>query len=606
MIAAPARKTKHTPLRSGLLCAVILSTFHAVSPAHAQLELLDKALDKATGTRVEVHSVFNPPPALGYAPLRIVGTNGGTQDANWDFTFRNVSNNYRSEHSHTSHFALPVAGRSTQSALFLCPMMVDYGSSGYSNNTRIDIAIANTGYGRITETAHNQRMEKGPEIAIGAEFSIDALNKEVRKRTSSSSRSGGRSIFGSQFEPSELPDSWLGFTGFDYVMISGTEWQKLRPTVQRALVDWVRLGGQLHVYLSSGVQASSLGLSDVRTMGRSALGLGAVSLFEWNGVSLPASETVARYVAQPGRADSLTSEHATSNNWPLLASLGERSFASWQVILFLIVFGILIGPVNLYMLAPSGKRHRLFVTTPLLSLGASLLMGGLILWQDGTGGEGRRFAAIQLAPTDAAAYIAQEQVCRTGVLFSTGFEVSQPALIEPLALPDTPWVKLKNNHKGQSAQLTQSGLQRSGNYFQSRAEQGQVLRAAVSTRARLELKKGAAEDSAPILVSALGFTVEDVFYADAKGGVWMLKEPLATGQSATLVKSDAAAQRTLWEKATQPAAASLRYDLRVAALNQRSFFTARAKAAPGFILDTLPSIRWQDDQILVFGPVAQP
>jgi hypothetical protein len=131
-----------------------------------------------------------------------------------------------------------------------------------------------------------------------------------------------------------------------------------------------------------------------------------------------------------------------------LALLGTRSFASWQVLVFLVIFGVLVGPVNLFVLAPAGKRHKLFITTPLLSIGASIVMVGLILIQDGTGGTGRRFIAINLQPDEAAAYVTQEQISRTGVLFGTGFEMKQPVLIEPVALPDTPWVKLKStNHQ---------------------------------------------------------------------------------------------------------------------------------------------------------------
>ena len=38
----------------------------------------------------------------------------------------------------------------------------------------------------------------------------------------------------------------------------------------------------------------------------------------------------------------------------------------------------------------------------------------------------------------------------------------------------------------------------------------------------------------------------------------------------------------------------------------RTTFLAAAKAAPGFVLDTLPSVRWEQDHVLVFGTLAQP
>ena len=159
---------------------------------------------------------------------------------------------------------------------------------------------------------------------------------------------------------------------------------------------------------------------------------------------------------------------------------------------------------------------------------------------------------------------------------------------------------------GQAVSLTQEGSERRGNFFQSRAEQGQVLRTVVSSRARLELKVGASPEDPPTLISALGFTVEELFYVDSAGKVWTLTAPLSTGQSATLTASDASAQRLRWEAMIEPAVDSLRTALKRSPRDQRSFFIAKAAKAPGFTLETLPSIRWEDDRVVVFGPVAQP
>jgi hypothetical protein len=340
-----------------------------------------------------------------------------------------------------------------------------------------------------------------------------------------------------------------------------------------------------------------------------------IKLIRWDGKSLDAGVTVGRYYGTQTRAQDITAGYSGLSTgsirkpvWELLNALGERNFASWQVVAFLVVFGILVGPVNLFVLAPSGRRHRLFITTPLLSVGASVLMVGIILTQDGTGGMGARLIAIDIQPEEAAAYVTQEQVSRTGVLLGGGFEVKQPALIEPLALPDTPWVKLKSNNNSQPAQLSQEGRLRGGNYFQSRAEQGQILRAVVSSRARLEMKTGLAADAAPEVISALGFTIDDLFYVNANGGVWRAKGTLATGQQVKLTKSDSSTLRSILEDPIKLSGGHTRSRL-MGMINgtlPRSTFFAIAKAAPGFAIDTLPSIRWQQDRVLVFGSLAQP
>lgn len=580
--------------------------------AQAQKRIADEELDRATGTRVQVRSVFDPLPPSGYAPMRVVATNGASRDGRWLFSFHSQTSNYRGQNKHGSSFALDMPARSTQSALMLVPLAVAYGDRSYGNDSHaLRLEISDTGFESKTHHDHDGRVGEFPAVAISAalaEYSIAGLNKEVQsKRSGSTSYYGGRAdLFGSQFEPEDLPDSWLGFSGFDYVLLASTDWQKLKPQVRRALLEWVRLGGKLHVFLSPGVTPAALGLPLVTSAGTKRLSLGTVQTFEWDGKKLSAFETVSRYWNTARRANDLTQGHSTLTDWPLLGQLGVRSFASWQVMVFLVVFGVLVGPVNLFVLAPAGRRHKLFVTTPLLSVGASVVMVVIILFQDGTGGVGRRFIAVNLEPEDAAAYVTQEQVSRTGVLFGAGFQMKQPALVEPVAMPASPWAKLKSDSFSQPADLTQEGRERRGNYFQSRAEQGQLLRAVVPTRARVELKAGAGPEDAPVLISALGFTVEELYYVDAAGAKWKLAEPLSTGQSATLVKSDVSMTNPWIKAALAPAEEDLLREINNAASGNRAFFVAKAAKAPDFVLETLPAIRWQQDQILVFGPVAQP
>lgn len=590
-----------------LLGALLLGA----TAAHAQKNIANEELDPLTGTRVQVRSVFDPLPPSGYAPMRIVATNGTGRNARWGFDFHSQTQHYR-QNAHRSSFALDVPARSTQSALFMVPLAVDYGDRSVSVSSHLlRVDFSGTGFDVGSKYEHESRVTGRAALALSetlAEFSITQLNKEMESRLRSSSGGyyGGPVTFGSRFEVSDLPDSWLGYSGFDIILLSSIDCQKLKPAVKRALLEWVRVGGALHVYLSPGVSASSLGLPEVTDAGSKAVSLGKIAVIGWDGKTLPARETINRYWGEKARMESLRSDHATSGSWPLLSLLGTRSFASWQVIVFLVVFGMLVGPVNLFVLAPAGRRHKLFVTTPLLSIGASLVMVALILLQDGIGGSGRRFVAIDLEPDEAAAYVTQEQVSRTGVLLGAAFEMKQPVLIEPLTMPDTPWAKLKNTNNVQPADLTQDGRERRGNFFQSRAEQGQVLRAAVSTRARLELKAGAAPDAAPTLISALGFTVEELFYTDASGAHWRLEKPLSTGQSATLVITDAKTKIPWLADAVNPAVDSLRNSLNNSTTNRRSFFIAKARSAPDFTLDTLSSIRWEDDRIVVFGPVTQP
>ena len=231
----------------------------------------------------------------------------------------------------------------------------------------------------------------------------------------------------------------------------------------------------------------------------------------------------------------------------------------------------------------------------------------VILFQDGTGGMGARFVAIELQPADTTALVTQEQVSRTGVLLSGAFETKQAALIEPVCMAERPWVKLHPGHTSQKVLLTQNGAVRSGSFFQSRAEQGQILRAAVSTRARIERKAGTAPGAPPTLISALGFSVSQLFYIDENGETWKSATSLASGSEVTLAKCDIKELRLVWDAAVEPASTRLRQALESpAGTLQRGHFFAEAAEAPGFTLDTLSAIDWETDRVALFGRVATP
>ena len=580
--------------------ALLLSAMLMGAPAQGQQRIVDESLDERDGSRIEIRSVFDPLPSSGYAPLRIVATNGSGRDAVWHVEFNSQTQDYRNNNVHRSEVNLSLPARSTQTALFLAPLAVDYGdSSGYGQSGHV-FSGSVTGPVVRSFSSYSNRNAGFPAIAISktlADGSLDRLNDELeRKQKAVSSPSRGDQVFGSRFVPADLPEDWLAFSGFDYLMLTDTDWQSLRPGSRNALLQWVRLGGRLHFYVTK-LPANGLPAND------KAFSLGQIETLTWNGRSIPADETVARYWQGVERLEQLRLEHTRDSDWGPLAALGKRSFNSWQVIVFLVLFGVLVGPVNLYILAPSGRRHRLFLTTPLLSLGASLAMVGIILLQDGIGGIGARIVFINVEPAETTAYVTQKQTSRTGVLLGAGFELKQPALVEPLALPASDWVKLKTTHDSQPVNLTLQATSRGGNFFQSRTEQAQMIRAAVSTRARLEVLPGATPDAPPTLVSALGFTLDELYYAGPDGKMWMLKSPLTTGQKAELTVVEPGQMRAWWYKQS----ADLQNDsLEKLVDSLPNHFFATAKSAPGFTQDTLSAIRWQEDKILVYGSVPPP
>ena len=138
----------------------------AASPARAQLSLANDMIDKGTGTRLELRAVFDPIPPTGHVPVRAVITSGSSRDSTWTFDFEKQSGGYNGQHSHSSSFSVGVPARSTQSALFLVPLVVDYGSSRGFGNASFTVSVGAGGFGSRRYSEHGEGIREFPSIAI--------------------------------------------------------------------------------------------------------------------------------------------------------------------------------------------------------------------------------------------------------------------------------------------------------------------------------------------------------------------------------------------------------------------------------------------------------
>ena len=305
----------------------------------------------------------------------------------------------------------------------------------------------------------------------------------------------------------------------------------------------------------------------------------------------------------PPLASSLRTD--TPGKWPLQDAFGSRDFNYLLFILVLVAFAIVVGPVNLFVFAKSGRRHRLFLTTPLISLGASALLVALILLQDGIGGRGTRVVLMEVRPdqNENTAYLWQEQFCRTGVLLGASFRLSEPAMLSPLPISASRWARVTDANDGGSCRYTLepagNALRAAGDWFQSRSEHGHALAAMIPTRGRIELAKAA---SPPAILSSFEFPLDRVVFADAAGKAWNAEnvQPGQTTVCTPLSEADHAA--FLRDQEALFAARNERNLDRVA--NRRDHFVAVSSRGPA--VETFHSIRWKSTTTVVTGPLLHP
>ena len=389
-----------------------------------------------------------------------------------------------------------------------------------------------------------------------------------------------------------LPTNWLGYSGLDVLMLTTEEWRSTAAASRQAILEWVRLGGKLTLYTDSGEKLSALNLPEANRS------FGSIRVDQWDGDKLAADKTIDKFRNDNQRASRLVEDF--DSGWGVQTGFPSKNFNSLLIVLLLIAFGVVVGPINLFVFAKAGRRHRLFITTPAISIIASVIIAVLILFADGLGGNGSRllFVDLETDPAENKAYIIQEQFSRTGVLMSSSFTVDDAnALISPVQLAESRWVQgNKGKHKF-------SGKSYSGEWFLSRSEQGQMIETVRPTRFRIELRRTADGDQPPELFSNVDFTLDSLHYLDNNGKAWKAKSATITAGQAIKLESVTRKDLTNWWKTNTVSFSSTNRE-RISKLSDRkgSFF-ALSEDVEFAATDTLESIDWKNDRMVVYGTV---
>ncbi|HEX2853660.1 MAG TPA: hypothetical protein VHO24_10505 [Opitutaceae bacterium] len=472
-------------------------------------------------------------------------------------------------------------------------------------------------------------------------FAVSSSLEAVFRSRLASLVSGAPNI--STMDPAQLPADWRVWSSFSGVLLTTDEYAALDVARRSALRGWVALGGQL--CLSPGASAAPAGSGELTEK----LGAGViVTLAEPLAAASPAApaspgspsasdtekqrratmeaEIAARRAARaaglpipkPASTTAPAPSPAPEDLFPLgrdvklfestnglpdqsafeldpLRPLAEQvkegqAESSWLA-LFLVVFAIVVGPVNLFVFAPSHKRHRLFLTTPLIALAASILLALTILVQDGIGGTGMRQTLVVLLPGDNQTAVFQEQAARTGFLLGRAFALPEDVQLTSLPLHEPTW-------GGPETTFLREGSRVGGDWFRNRARQAHLLQRLVPTRGRVE-HVGTDPGGAPIVQSSLGTTLQDFVCLGDAGETWKTAE-LAPGRRVTLERGG-----TWLGSASGPLdpGGSLRFKqvFDAATQNVPDRWCARGTPSELAPIPTLESMRWQDGAVIYTG-----
>lgn len=568
------------------LAAMVCGLTHA----SAQEVLFRQVADARTDTHVEVTSLFSSHSLGGFHPVRVFISNNQPIPHSIYLRFQNTTD-YNASLSASSDFSFYVEAGKSVTYDIIVPLCAQNGNTSYGQFK------ANLS-GTMGKNNHvdNARFETNQPMVLLSDAlyapNASALNSEIASRISS--YSGGSGQFSSRFTPSQLPDDWRAFSGFDSMIMTDNDWMAIPPGSRNAINSWMRLGGQLIIYSKNSQSPTALGLPSDSSFGEYLIKTISGDRLD----PKPTVDFVFNKRSNKTRLSAVTKDFNT--NWPLQKELGDKSFNSIIFILILIAFGIIVGPVNLFIFAKSGRRHRLFITTPIISLATSILLIVLIIFQDGFGGAGKRLVLMEVRPDENqnAAFIHQEQFSRTGVMTSPSFSIDASALFVPVPIQSSRWSRFTDNHDSSGIydiQPTGGKLFASGSWFQSRSEQGQLISAVVPTRGRIELT-----NEANRLVSNFDFPIKTLLYRDDDGN-WHRAENLTKGKPAKLTSIDPTMVQPILNDT------DLKFTDRNKAFlkkvrERKGHYIAITDEAPA--IETHPSINWETTTIIT-GPIVR-
>lgn len=574
------------PLTPGPLCsmvtrarAIAVACVLLVSVSHADAS--ERNLFTEGGQSLTVELSNGHQARYGFHPVRLTAVNAGSQSVVWDISVHDQGMDDRTLNGLGHRERIVVPPERTVERDLLVAIGRNEERPGWSY---LQVGVVTpSGESRYWRPSNSSGGRHGTGVNVSALLTNQAAGALSLAPGSSDNYHG-------RLNPAAASRDWRGYAAFSLIVLTPEDWETMAPAARTALGDWARMGGHLQFV---GGMPGDAPTPDVP--GETTRGLGGV-----HPPPTPEDDNQPRFDKLPAV------NAANQSNSPAIATmkLGEsvlRSwlgrvnadlifdrFIIWPMVLVLMVFFVMITPINLFVLAPSRRRHRLFRTIPVISLTACALLAVAVGVGDGVGGKGERLVWIESRPgTENREFITQWQASRCGALIGTGFTVPDAAYLAPLRAP------------GSRVTLRVEGdrLEAGGGWFTSRATQAHFLQAARPGRGRIEWVGSAS--NAPQAVSTFDFPLRDVFVLHTDGA-WWHAPIMRQGETTALQPMDADAVLAKLETALD--AFPMAKEIQSMALRP-GHYIAFTDAPPA--IASLRSVRWNDTGI-VTGVLATP
>ena len=309
-------------------------------------------------------------------------------------------------------------------------------------------------------------VETAPAMLVVSSRPVDCTGyitggRRLAPRRASAQPATDASALAEVVPPDSLPDSWIDFSGLDFVAISRDDLADLKPSARSAVLKWVHCGGNLIVHqagkTSKDVETlerllelnenAAVGARWTESGGRQTpppfatrqLMLGLVCAFPdqlpdspiaWSAFLSNVGEPRFSWMQRHGIAPDFGTEEFFNFMNP-----GIRGVPVYGFMVLITAFAVLIGPVNYFYLRRKRLLWLLLVTVPATALVTSALLVGYSVAAHGFSIRSRIRSLTVLDQKSHSAVTVARLALFAGLAPSRGMQFSPETAVYPVFPP---------------------------------------------------------------------------------------------------------------------------------------------------------------------------
>ncbi len=317
------------------------------------------------------------------------------------------------------------------------------------------------------------------------------------------------------FPPSEWSVNWLGYSGFDGVIVTAEELNAMPHGVQSALHYYLECGGALHVIGSWAVPGQWASRGEmINGLMTYYVGFGVLTI-----TGSPAQNNPDRWRVVKS---SWEGARSSSTHYPNLTAINKEFEVVDRVgipvrglFILMIAFVIVIGPINLIWLARRKKKIWMLWTVPMLSLVTCLAVTAFAFFSEGISAISRTEALTILDETSHRATTIGWTAFYSPFTPGSGLHFSYDTEL----IPQLPLEMLYRSGRGYGRGLDWTNDQNlTTEWLTARVPAYFKLRKSETRRERLTLRETG--DGAPSVVNGLGADIRQLWWADNSGNIY--------------------------------------------------------------------------------------